>query len=238
MSREAHLEIVHLDFDPSAKIVDSVEGVPDHWQDYASTSEAQRLYGARLELRKLSDYFPKTAEALESIIVDAFLVHADTRGLCRVFMVQIKGETYLSYSRCPTAFCESTIQASYALLLERAPAAFSWVYQNLMDGLVDSYDLTGFVPSDRLKSMSEETAYLDFDWYDDFVAQHDPSKVVEFFSSGGGAYMLLDLNKDWKTGVDPQALRVSAKQAGWTPDNPVDFWPFLDAWMTIGLADG
>lgn len=237
MSREAHLEIVHLEFDQSAEIVGTTDNVPDHWHDYASASEAERLFGARQELRTLSNYFPKTAAELENIVVDAFLVQTQNRGLCRILMVQVKGETYITYSRCPTAFCESTSQPPYSLILERAPAAFSWVYQNLMDGLVDPYDLTGFVPSDRLTTMSQQEAYQNFEWYEAFVANTDPTKVIEFFSSGGGAYMLLDLNRDWKTGIDPQAYRISSTQKDWTPDNSIDFWPFLDAWMAIGLAD-
>lgn len=231
-----HLEIVRSDFDQSAEIVETIEGVPEHWKDYTSASEAERLLGARQELKTLSKYFPRAAAELEKTTIDAFIVRVENMELCRIFMVQVEGEAYVTYSRCPTLFCKSASRQPYALLLKHAPEAFSWVYQNLMDGLVDPYDLTGFVPSDRLTTMGEHEFYENFDWYNSFVANNDPTKVLEFFSSGGGAYMLLDLNKDWRTVPDPQALRISSQEQDWTPDKPVDFWPFLDAWMAIGLA--
>lgn len=234
---ETQLDLVRSTLDPEAELPDSDAGVPDHWLDYLAASSAERLAGLRLELRRLAPYFPHTAKGLAEVCTDAFLVHSPRRGLMRILVRQVAGQPYIAYSRCPLAQCAHTHRPTYDLLRARAPEAFAWVHDNLMDGLVDPYDLTGFVPSDRLYAMSEIEEYQDYDWYDDFVATRDPAQVLEIFSSGGGAYMLLDLNDDLRRVLDPQALRISSNDPDWTPANPVDFWLYLDAWMAIGLAE-
>lgn len=238
MSLDAYLDLAQREFDKSASLFTGTEGVPPHWLDFTEDTEAQRLSGLRLEMQKLAPYFPKTATGLARHCVDAFLVTTERRGICRVLVRQIGGEVYLAYSRLPRRFAQGPARPTYDTLKERAPKALSWTYENLMDGLVDSYGLTGFVPSDMLYSMAEVEDYMDYDWYSDFSEGRDLTKVLEIFSSGGGGYLLLDLNGDLGAVDSPEALRISSKEADWTPSNPVAFWPFIDAWMTIGLADG
>lgn len=49
--------------------------------------------------------------------------------------------------------------------------------------------------------------------------------------------MLLNLNENMRDVYEPQALRVSSEEEDWVPENTVDLWPTLDAWMFIGLAE-
>ena len=169
---------------------------------------------------------------------DAFLIRTQARGLTRVMVVQIGGEPYFTLSRCPKRFCDSRHRPPYDLLKARGPEVMTWIYENLMDGLTDVYGLTGFYPSDRMVTMLEEIdGYAEYDWFDDFAARRDAGKVVEMFSSGGGAYLLLDLNDDLTKQPDTPALRIGTDRPDWTPAHPVPFWPMLDAWMAIGLAD-
>lgn len=237
MSLDAYLDLAQREFDPSATLYAGAGAIPSHWMDYAQDTQAQRLAGLRLEMQKLAPYFPKTATGLTRNCVDAFLVQTERRGICRILVRQIGGEVYLAYSRLPRKDAQAPARPTYQTLKDNAPKALSWTYENLMDGLVDSYGLTGFVPSDMLYSMAEVEEYMDYDWYPDFSKERDLEKVLEIFSSGGGGYLLLDLNRDLGAVEAPEALRISAKEADWTPSNPVPFWPFMDAWMAIGLVE-
>lgn len=237
MTIEEHLAELRQSFDPAATLPDSDAAVPDHWLDYLDDHLETRRDCWQREFAKLQPYLPEVSQGLSQVTTDAFLVHTPHRGLCRILVRQIDDVSYYAYSRSPTNVSMPTEGPAFRLVKERAPLALSWIYQNLMDGLTDIYDFVGFVASDRLKLMSREYPDLDYPWYDAFAAQHDTDKIVEFFSNGGGAYMLLNLNDNMRDVADPQALRVSSKYDDWIPENTVDLWPTLDAWMTIGLTE-
>ncbi len=237
MSIDAHLAALHETFDPAATLPDRDAVVPDHWLDYLCDAPAKRRACLKHELNLLEPYLPELSEGLMQVTTDAFLIQTPERGLCRILVRQIDGGTYYAYSRSPTNVSTPTESPAYRLFKAHGPRCLPWMYENLMDGLTDIYDFVGFLASDRLELMSEDYPNFDFPWYNDFAAKHDTDKIVHFFSSGGGAHMLLNLNENMHDVYEPQALRVSSKEEDWVPENTVDLWPTLDAWMFIGLAE-
>ncbi len=232
-----HLDKLNRNFTDVFHHVVDTNAVPEHWKDYCSDSLPQRLSGVRSELRKIALYFPQTAKGLGFATIDVFLAQNKSHGLCRFFITQTQGETHLTYSRQPKSFADTMHDDAWNLMRDHAPESLVWVYNNVMDGLTDIYDFSGFKSSISMTVMGSDTAsWSELPWYKEFSQKIDVSKMVEVLSSGGGSYLMLDLSKDLRTIYEPQALLIDAKDHSSVPES-VDFFPYLDEWMDIGLAE-
>lgn len=233
-----YFEKLDRSFDPGMTAVAQGTPVPHIWQGYMSESKTERLFEVRQELAKIADYFPHTADALSKIIIDAFLINSPTYGLCRIFVRQLNDSVYYCFSRAPTKEHEAPRMPSWDHYVAAAPDALVWVHQNVMDGLTDIYAFGGFLGSGHIQSMAElRGVYAELPWHEPFVQDHDPSKVLQVFSSGGGGYLLIDLNEDLSTRFEPQAMLVDVKVDRDESLRYVDLFSYLDTWMAIALAE-
>lgn len=232
-----YIEAVSKNLDPSAQpICDGVD-IPAHWEGCLGRDHPARLAAVQAELAKIAPYFPIAAAGLNATTTDAFLARTDYHGPCRFFVQTHGGKEYLTYSRMPKRFAATSQSDVWPLFAPNAPQALVWVYNNVMDGLTDIYDLTGFRSSLAMTSMAtEEDSWRELPWYTALSPSTDTSKIVELLSSGGGGYLLLDLNRDLSEVFEPQVLIVDVKAAASSP-RAVDLSPYLDEWMAIGLAD-
>jgi hypothetical protein len=218
--------------DPDARpFGGTLTDVPEHWHDYAEKGIAERLFGLRQEMAVLRRYLPEAADAVQQKAVDVCLLETSTLGVVRVIVVMIRGALYCSYSGRPGA---SPVTPAAAALMERAPRVLAWIYTDLMDGLTDLNGFGGFKPLSLITSVEDEIdTYAEASWYEDFIASRNPANVVEIFASGGGAYLLVDL--DDQQGDDPVGYLVDVGN----PDPPkaVALYSYLDAWTAIGQSE-
>lgn len=226
-------------FDPQLTKLDGSVPVPDHWQPYLSDSATERQFQVRQELQKIEPYFPQLAEGLRNVVLDAFLVRSSIYGLCRVMVRQISGEVYYAYSRAPTAFVDQPRLPGWPIYADRAPDALKWIHVNVMDGLTDIYGFGGLHSSGQMKQMDRPNSdYAELPWFAEFAEDIDATQIIEIFNSGGGAFMLIDLTKDLSEAFEPSAMIVDFKSSASESFREVELFPYLDAWMSIGLAGG
>lgn len=232
------IDAVSKKLDPSARPVSGGEEIPGHWKGYLKQDHAMRLATAQAELAMIAPYFPGAVAGLNATTTDAFLACTDYHGLCR-FLVQTNGgRDYFTYSRVPKLFTATSHADPWSLFAENAPRALVWVYNNVMDGLTDIYDFSGFRSSLAMASMAGEAdTWMELPWYDALSASTNTRQIVELLSSGGGGYLLLDLNEDLSDVFEPQGLFIDVKAAISRLPQAVDLFPYLDEWMAIGLAD-
>jgi hypothetical protein len=222
--------------DADAVAFTAQDGVPLHWRGYLEPTTATRVRNAQAELRMIGDYFPEASGAIAAIVVDAILVVSPLRGLCRIFGCQVEDAIYVTWSNPPTAVAEGFRAPGWNRFVQRAPQALVWIHQNVMDGLVDSYGFGGFYPSAMLTSMEDQIdTYANGAWFTSFELARHPGAIIEYFASGGGAYLLLDLNDDLSRTVEPQALLIDMKDGSDGPRS-VDLFPYLDTWMAMALG--
>lgn len=235
---EPFIEKIQQSLDPTASLLNvDQRDVPHHWAYYLSTSSAERQVASRNEIAMFSDYFPRTATGLRHVITDAFLAHTQNYGVCRFFVRQLEGKHHLAYSRAPKTFAQTPHDPSWETVKKQAPTALTYIYEKVMDGLTDLYGYAGPKPSLLLSTVEDEIdTYAELGWYDAFAKTHNPSNVIEIFASGGGAYLLLDLNQNLTNVFEPQAYLASTKNPKMNPSTSVDFFPYIDQWMAIGLA--
>lgn len=232
------LETLKRKFDPGISRVAADTAIPEVWQGYTSESEAERLFEVRQELALIRDYFPTLVDSLSPIIIDAFLVQSSTYGLCRIFVRQLRGSTYFTFSRAPTGFGDVQRMPIWPLYRERAPEALRWVHENVMDGLTDIYGFGGFVSSGMMRPMERPNGnYGELPWYSEFAEDVDASQIVEILRSGGGGYLLIDLNTDLSKTFEPQAMFVDFNADPQDTLAYVPLFPYLDEWMSIALAE-
>jgi len=120
----------------------------------------------------------------------------------------------------------------------RAPDALVWVHENIMDGLTNTYLAGGFVSSMHMRTMADlRGLYAEQSWHAAYVEDHDPANVVQLLSSGGGGYLLIDLNVDLSVQFEPKALFVDVGAPPEEGKQQVNLFPYLDEWMAIALAE-
>lgn len=235
---EPCLDLARQRLDPELALV--LEGtetsLPPFWKGYCSTGKAERLQCLAAEMHEMADYFPETAQRLMAVASDVFLARSPGLGLCRLIAVELNGETYFRYSRCPLGYVPSVDSAIVDLIRTRAPEAITYLYFEMMDGLTDLHDLVGFKNRLALTTVEAEIdTYGEMPDFERLEAMGDIGNIVEILGSGGGGYLLLDLNRDMRTDTDPGALRISGN-GGWSPEEPVPLFGMLDAWMAVGLG--
>lgn len=230
------LAYLHRNFDPAATVYSgSAEVLPPHWQDYVSDDEAVRRFALRAELNSIAPYLPRLAAGLESVSIDAFLVESPYHGICRIIVRQMNGELYPAYSRLPVKFQEEPAKI-WNQMDARGPQALSWIYRVKMDGLTDIGGFAGFKSTKLLTTMAAEIdTYGEQPWYGSFAESTDTGSVVELLASGGGGYLLVDLNVDASSERNPNALFVYLDEG--TEPEAVLLFQYLDNWMEIGLVE-
>lgn len=208
--------------------------LPAHWRDYLSNDQTARLGCLRGEMAMLGDYLPKASSAILTGAEDAFLLTSPSTGLLRCVMRRNRHARYPTISAPPLGRTMPDNPAA-RLLLNEGPDVLRWIQTALMDGLTDMWDFGGPLRSARLSTMAAEIdTYAEADWFDAFSIDHDPSRVVEIFASGGAGYLLVDLNDPGLSGTDPQALLVLMKED--TAPEPVPLYAWLDEWTAIALS--
>lgn len=241
MHDEAYLKQLRENLDPAlaAPGPDAVAAMPSFWQGYLHPSEAERRNCLLAEMRELADYLPQTANRMAEIAMDAFLLESPRLGICRFVAVAIEGAIHFQYSRSPLGHAVKALHAPVVdLLRARAPEALTYLYFQMMDGLTDIHDLAGFKNSLALTTVEDEIdTYHELPFHDRLEALGDPARIVELLASGGGGYLLIDLNRDQRGDPDPLGFRMSAEPTDqWSPDRPVPLFAMLDAWMAVGLG--
>lgn len=240
MSIELNLKRLQQTFDRELSFLnpETAESPPPMWQGYLSTTDLERLQFLRTEMRDMADYFPQTARRLAHIASDVFLAQSPRLGVCRFITITLEGETYFRYSRCPLAYAPATNDPLVELIRQRAPDALAYTYFQMMDGLTDPFDFVGFKNSLALTTVETEIdTYAELPFFGRVEALGDPNNVVELLASGGGGYLLIDLNRDTRGDGDPVGFRMSKNASDqWSPDTPVPLFAMLDAWMAVGLG--
>lgn len=240
MSIELNLKRLQQTLDPELSFFSSADiaSLPPMWQGYLSSTDLERLQFLRVEMRDMADYFPETARRLAHIACDVFLAQSPRLGVCRFVTIALEGETYFRYSRCPLAYAPATNDPLVELIRQRAPDALAYTYFQMMDGLTDPFDFVGFKNSLALTTVEAEIdTYADLPFFDRVKALGDLNNVVELLASGGGGYLLIDLNRDMRGDSDPVGFRISKNASDqWSPDTPVPLFAMLDAWMAVGLG--
>ena len=234
--QEEMLAYLRQSFDPETTLFGgSVEALPKHWRDYASTDEALRRFALRAELNSVAPYLPLVMQGLEQISIDAFLVDSPSVGICRIIVRQIKGKLYPAYSRLPMNF-QSSPAPIWARMEKRAPRALTWLYRDKMDGLTDIGGLVGFKPTNLLTTMAAEVdSYGEQPWYDAYAGSIETNNIVELLASGSGGYLFIDLNTDMSQDRNPTGLFLFIDDGG--PPETVLLFQYLDNWMEIGLVE-
>ena len=205
--------------------------LPAHWRDYLSQDADMRLACLQGEMAVLGEYLPQAATAVRAGAEDAFLLTSPSTGLLRCVMRRQGDALYPTISAPPLG---QTLPDNPAarLLLRKGPEVLRWIQTTLMDGLTDMWGFGGPLRSARLTSMAAEIdTYAEADWFDAFSIDRDPSRVIEIFASGGGGYLLVDLDDPGLPGTDPQALLGMMKEDA--PPEPVPLYPWLDEWTAI-----
>lgn len=123
------------------------------------------------------------------------------------------------------------VPAQYEALWPRIPAEFRDFYTNIHNGWT-------FLSSNAMGPLPvEDWAFLSDDKFDideDCAAKMpvDISKVLTVFHNGGGDYLCLDFSA-------PDGIATGLIWWHEEPDTPevVDFWAYLDAWISIFFED-
>ncbi|MDO5640712.1 MAG: hypothetical protein Q4G28_12685 [Neisseria sp.] len=208
--------------------------LPPLWRDYASDDMMVRRAALQRELADVEAYFPETMRRLAQIALDALVVETGRSEVLRVIVYELGGQQYYAYSASPLK--QQTAADIWKLFQAHAPQVMSWLYRERMNGLTDVYGFAGFKSLAEMTSMAEEiNTYGEADWYEEFAARHDTRLMVEILSTGGGAYLLLDLSCGQSQAEDPDGWMVYMKEN--RPPEKVGFFPYLDALMAIGLTD-
>lgn len=240
MSIEVNLKRIQQKLDPELSFLDAKDtaSLPPLWRGYISASDLERLQFLRVEMRDAADYLPEAARRLARIANDVFLAKSPRLGICRFIGVVQEGETYFLYSRCPLNYTSCADNPIIELMKQRAPASLWYLYSEMMDGLTDLYDFVGFKNSLALTTVDREIdTYYEMPFFDQLEKLGNLQSVVELLSSGGGGYLLVDLNKDMHSERDPVGFRMSKDASDqWSPDTPVPLFGMLDAWMAVGLG--
>lgn len=205
--------------------------LPVHWRDYLSSDPRARLACLNAEMAMLADYLPRAAASVHEKAEDAFLLTSPSTGLLRCVMRRQGDTLYPSISAPPLGQTQPDNPAA-RLLLAQGPKVLRWIHTALMDGLTDMWDFAGPLRSALLTTMAAEIdTYGEADWFDAFSIDHDTSRMIEIFSSGGGGYLLVDLDDPSLTGADPRAFLVLMKEDAAPESVPLYAW--LDEWTAI-----
>lgn len=240
MNTELHLKKLHEKLDPELSFLpsDAAPSLPPLWQGYLSADALDRLQFLHVEMRNMVDYFPETARWMMQVARDVFLAHCPRLGVCRFIAVECEGKIYFRYSRCPLDYAPTPHDPLVNLIHERAPDALAYIYSQMMDGLTDPYDFVGFKNTLALTTVAMEIdTYAEMPFFEQVEALTDPNNIVELLASGGGGYLLIDLNCNMRGNIDPVGFRMSKDDGDqWSPDTPVPLFAILDAWMAVGLG--
>ena len=233
---EAHLSKLSHSLNEEVVIVTDSNGIPSHWLDYLNTNSRIRQSGITNELSKIEQYFPELIKTLKPKTIDAFLFKTEKNGICRAFVHLIDGKEYLAISRLPWKYKTVEPTASYTTFQNNIHIALYWIYYNIMDGLTDIYGCAGFKPSYNVFTITkEENMWAEMDWYSEFSSKHNINKIYELLNTGGGGYLLLDLNSNWRDKNEFKCFYVNVKDIA--PPELVHLFPYLDYLMSIGLAE-
>ncbi len=234
---EKHLLELSHTLNEKVVIASNSNEIPPHWQNYLSNNITLRKSGILNELSKLEQYFPKSMNALKLKTIDAFLFKSEKYGICRAFVQLIDGKEYSSISSLPWKYKSVESNKSSEIFKNNIHISLYWVYNNIMDGLTDKYGFCGFKPLSDISAISGyQYNWSEMDWYSEFANKNNVKHIYEFLNSGGGGYLLLDLNYNWRNLKEFKCFYVNAKDIETQPEQ-VDVFPYLDEWMAIGLAE-
>jgi len=234
---EKHLLELSHTLNEKVVMVSNSNKIPPHWQDYLSDSITIRKFGILYELSKIEQYFPVSMNALKQKIIDAFLFESEKQGICRAFVQLIDGKEYLLISNLPWKYKSVESNKSSELFKNNIHIALYWIYNNIMDGLTDKNGFCGFKPLSDISTISNfQYNWSEMDWYSQFSNKNNVKYIYEFLNSGGGGYLLLHLNYNWRNLREFKCFYVNVKDIETQPEQ-VNAFPYLDEWMAIGLAE-
>ncbi|MDO5606708.1 MAG: hypothetical protein Q4G25_16265, partial [Paracoccus sp. (in: a-proteobacteria)] len=192
-----------------------------------------RLACLRAEMAVLRDYLPETADHLAGA-TEAVILTTRRTGPLRVLMRETEGVLYPAWSGAPLGAAMPANPAAAALIAD-GPAVLQWLYRHWMDGLTDIWEFGGLLNSRAITSMAEDgDVFGEMDWYDDLDHHHDLNRWIRIFSSGGGGYLLVDLDDPALRGDDPEAIQVLVKEA--ESLHRVPLFAYLDGWSAIAMG--
>lgn len=198
---------------------DTIRDLPEAWQRIADTGDIAKKQETILQYwEPFSEKLPKMYALLEQYITDAFVISTKTGAeLIYVFNTSDFTNVYVGYP---------PVQSG-PFLNEMADdiAAF---YKTVHNGWYEAISwAVGFLPLQQIE-------YLDVhEWgilEDIDPPAFDMGKTFAIFQNGGGGYFCIDNtipgNPDYLVFWTDRAPQINKP-----------FWPFMDAWMEIGLTN-
>lgn len=201
--------------------------VPAQWVDILRDQQQGSKGGLGAYWNDVAARMPAVLNILHTFARPMLVLAEQNKEVSLLYPFTAKGE--LHFYRGHPALC--TVPAHLEAVWPRIPAQLRDFYLRIHNGWT-------FLPSNSMGPLPvKDWAFLSddrFDIDDESAARMpcDISKVLTVFHNGGGDYLCLDLSA-------PDGVATGLLWFHEEPESPevVDFWAYLDAWISIYFED-